>query len=1024
MPLQGRICLDADSMASKMAFRSCGLGGGDRRTLSIGVHDAIRSCSTVYWWGTIVLGHGRRARVSCFCLTLLSATATLAQSHPPQEPILRVEPGMHTASIRRISVDAGCTLVATGSHDKTVRLWRLPEGRLLNTLRPPIGPGDDGKVYAVVISPDGSWLAAGGWTNTGLDGTGSSDNWVYVFETDTGRLIARLGPVRTILHLAASSDGTRLAATLGRDRDERGGLRVWQKGADLASWRLLLEDKNYDGKESYGAAFGRDGTLYTVAHDGKLRRYAANFSGKADSTATHGGKQPISVAVHPLGDRVAVGFQDTTEVEVYDAATLRLRFAARTTGVGNGNLGSVAWSSDGARLYAGGRYYKGGHSPILVWERGGEGPVRELGGPSNTIAHLLPCGDGMVVGAHDPAFALVALDGSHRLWRGSVHPDLRGKLRENFTVSRDGTRLRFGLKQWGDEPVLFDLATERLSDAPDTPNDLHAADTTSLPATDWINTPNPKLAGKPIELEPHEWARSFAITPDKEYFVIGADWSLRAYHKDGKELWPPKQVPGVVWGVNIPRDGKLVVAAYDDGTIRWHRLADGQELLALFVHAKDRRWVAWTPKGYYLASPGAEGLIGWHLNRGSNEAADFFPAHRFRNRFYRPDVVHKVLVTLDEDKAIAEADRLANTERQERDIRKLLPPVVRILSPADNADIAQEQVSIEYLVRSPSGLPVKRVFAQIDGRPVGGAETRGLSLDAGHEVTGELKVKVPRRDVTISIIAETEDKASEPAKRNLLWAGGTLEPTIQPRLYALIVGVGNYSQDKLKIEGNFPANDADAFARELEAQEGQGLAFEKVKIKVLKDSEATQTKIVAGLQWLADNVRDAEGDIALFYFSGHGTTIPGATSYLLPVEGDPKSIISTGLDKQRVLGALRSINGRVMVFVDACHAAEGLRRIDIAGLINEFGASENGITSFASSTGTERSYGEGRNSYFTKALIEGLRGSAARRPHRVILTDDLNAWLRRRVPALSHGKQTPVMTQSALAKPIPVAVLK
>jgi hypothetical protein len=34
----------------------------------------------------------------------------------------------------------------------------------------------------------------------------------------------------------------------------------------------------------------------------------------------------------------------------------------------------------------------------------------------------------------------------------------------------------------------------------------------------------------------------------------------------------------------------------------------GVELLALFVHAKgeERSWVAWTPKGYYLASPGAE----------------------------------------------------------------------------------------------------------------------------------------------------------------------------------------------------------------------------------------------------------------------------------------------------------------------------------------------------------------------------------------------------------------------------------
>lgn len=55
--------------------------------------------------------------------------------------------------------------------------------------------------------------------------------------------------------------------------------------------------------------------------------------------------------------------------------------------------------------------------------------------------------------------------------------------------------------------------------------------------------------------------------------------------------------------MNVTPDGRLVVAAYDDGTIRWHRMSDGQELLAAFVHKDDRRWVAWTPSGYYMASP-------------------------------------------------------------------------------------------------------------------------------------------------------------------------------------------------------------------------------------------------------------------------------------------------------------------------------------------------------------------------------------------------------------------------------------
>jgi WD40 repeat protein len=70
---------------------------------------------------------------------------------------------MHTARIGGIGVDAACRLLATASTDKTVRLWSLPDGRLERTIRLPIGEGDGGKIYAVALSSDGRWLAAGGY---------------------------------------------------------------------------------------------------------------------------------------------------------------------------------------------------------------------------------------------------------------------------------------------------------------------------------------------------------------------------------------------------------------------------------------------------------------------------------------------------------------------------------------------------------------------------------------------------------------------------------------------------------------------------------------------------------------------------------------------------------------------------------------------------------------------------------------------------------------------------------------------
>jgi hypothetical protein len=76
------------------------------------------------------------------------------------------------------------------------------------------------------------------------------------------------------------------------------------------------------------------------------------------------------------------------------------------------------------------------------------------------------------------------------------------------------------------------------------------------------------------------------------------------------------------------------------------------------MHQDGKRWVLWTPDGYYDASPGGEDLIGWHVNRGLDRAADYFPASRLRDRYYRPELVGAVLRTLDFEQARRETSAL------------------------------------------------------------------------------------------------------------------------------------------------------------------------------------------------------------------------------------------------------------------------------------------------------------------------------------------------------------------------------
>src|SRR6201987_1788169 len=86
--------------------------------------------------------------------------------------------------------------------------------------------------------------------------------------------------------------------------------------------------------------------------------------------------------------------------------------------------------------------------------------------------------------------------------------------------------------------------------------------------------------------------------------------------------WALRFGPGPAWAVNIPGDGRLVVAAYGDGTIRWHRMDNGAELLAFMPLADRTNWVASTPEGVYAATARPQGVLRWHVNRGWDAPAD------------------------------------------------------------------------------------------------------------------------------------------------------------------------------------------------------------------------------------------------------------------------------------------------------------------------------------------------------------------------------------------------------------------
>src|SRR5215510_63713 len=144
--------------------------------------------------------------IRCFLsgAILLAALQCIA-AEPTTRPLPRLETGMHTAVNRRIATDAAGRWAVTASDDKTARVWEVASGRQFTVLRPPQDVGDEGKLYAVALSPDGAVVAVGGWAHV-----------IYLFNRESGLLLRSLpGLPKGVSRLAFSPDGRWLAAGLG-----------------------------------------------------------------------------------------------------------------------------------------------------------------------------------------------------------------------------------------------------------------------------------------------------------------------------------------------------------------------------------------------------------------------------------------------------------------------------------------------------------------------------------------------------------------------------------------------------------------------------------------------------------------------------------------------------------------------------------------------------------------------------------------------------------------------------------------
>jgi len=843
---------------------------------------------------------------------------------------------------------------------------------------------------------------------------------IYLFERESGRLYRRIaGLPEVIVHLAYSPDGRFLVASLSG----KNGIRLFRTG----DYAQVSEDRVYGGT-SYGADFavasgaGVSNLLATSSLDGFLRLYEVRANGSlrlVTKKSAPGGAKPFGVRFSPNGSRIAVGFSDTAHANVLSAADLSPACMPDTTGL-NGSLSAVAWSADGGFLYAaGGLMLRPGANPIIRWGNRGCGPRAELPSASNTIMSLRSMRDGGIAfAAADPAIGIVNRQGEKRLFFGppeSAEILVHGKL----LVSSNGMRVCLADQPAKGAFTCFSVADRILTSVvADRETGTRPPLTEGLAITDWESF-TPKLNGAVVRLMRDERSCCLAIAPNKQKFLLGTVWVLRLFDRTGAQKWvvPGPSVPGAV---NISGDGRLAIAAFSDATVRWYRIEDGRELLALFVHQDQKRWVLWTPSGYYDASPGGEDFIGWHMNNGRDAAADFFPVSRFRATYYRPDIIGRLVGTLDEAEATRLADAETGRKSSKGELAEMAPPVVTLQSPADGTEVMSREITLHYEVRVPSREPSTLVRVLIDGRPAGAP--RSLTIETPSPVSREMRVSIPARDCEVSLIVENRFAASEPATLRLRWRGGQQAAT-QSRLFVLAIGISKYPE-AFKLQ--WASKDAQDFVTAMERQ--KGVLYRDVQVRLLRDQDATRDAILDGLEWVEKNT--TQNDVGMLFLSGHGWNDASGTYYFIPANFDVDRLRSTAVPSGEVQRTVQSMAGKVVVFLDTCFSGNvlggrpGELRGDINRVVNELTSAENGAVVFTASSGRQVALErpEWGNGAFTKALMEGLSGKADMMGKGMITINGLDYYISTRVKELTEDQQTPTTAKPQTIADFPVAL--
>jgi WD40 repeat protein/energy-coupling factor transporter ATP-binding protein EcfA2 len=467
----------------------------------------------------------------------------------------------HDGSVYSVSFSSDGKTLATGSEDKTIKLWNVETGQEIRTLT-----GHNDHVSSVSFSPDGKTLATGSWDKT-----------IKLWNVETGQEICTLsGHNYSVSSVSFSPDGKTLA-TGGWDKT----IKLWnvETGQEIRT----LSGHNYSVNS---VSFSNDGkTLATGSSDNTIKLWDVE-TGQEIRTLTGHNESVYSVSFSSDGKTLATGSSDNT-IKLWDVETGQ---EIRTLSGHNEGVNSVSFSSDGKTL-ATGSYDR----TIKLWDVETGQEIRTLSGHNETVNSVSFSPDGKTL-------ATGSWDKTIKLWDVETGQEIRTLSGHNYSVnsvsfSNDGKTLVSGsddgtIKLWNVETgqEICTLSGHNYSvNSVSFSNDGKTLATGSR--DDTIKLWNVETGEEIRTLSGHNgYVNSVSFSPDGKTLATGSDDStIKLWNVEtGQEIRTLSGHNYSVNSVSFSNDGKTLATGSGDGTIKLWNGEYGWGLDALMGRSCDR----------------------------------------------------------------------------------------------------------------------------------------------------------------------------------------------------------------------------------------------------------------------------------------------------------------------------------------------------------------------------------------------------------------------------------------------------